>query len=115
MKPIGHCLLALALVATPVAAQDASEETAFDDALKEFGYAGGAAWQCAEDAGKGEIVENAMHVYNRLGQLFGTDRAFFFSAAFGAGSVDEFPTEDCAGYAAEFAEGLAQKGGEGTE
>jgi hypothetical protein len=29
-------------------------------------------------------------------QLFGTDRAFFFSAAFGAGTVDEIAAEDCA-------------------
>ncbi|MEO1275657.1 MAG: hypothetical protein AAFV96_09765 [Pseudomonadota bacterium] len=104
-----NCLLALALAATPAAAQDGrGDGAAFDDALKEFGYAGGAAWQCAADAGKGEIVESAMHIYNRLAQLFGTDRAFFFSAAFGAGSVDEIGTADCDRYAAEFAEGLRQ-------
>jgi hypothetical protein len=118
MRSTRHCLLALtlALAASPAAAQDeGAEDAAFDDALQDFGYAGGAAWQCAEDAGKGEIVENAMHVYNRLAQLFGTDQAFFFSAAFGAGTVDEIDTGDCDRFASEFAEGVAQGGTEGAQ
>ena len=109
------CLFALALAATPAAAQDGGEEDAFDDALKDYGYAGGAAWQCAEDADKGEIVESAIHVYNRLSQLFGTDRAFFFSAAFGAGTVDGIESGDCPRYAAEFAEGLQKGEREGAQ
>lgn len=109
MTSTRHCLLALALAlaVTPAAAQDeGAEDTAFDDALKDYGYAGGAAWQCAEGAAKGEVVENAMQVYNRLAQLFGTDRAFFFSAAFGAGTVDQIDTANCEQYAADFAAGL---------
>jgi len=118
MKSTRHCLLALtlALAASSAAAQDeGAEEAAFDDALQDFGYAGGAAWQCAEDTDKGELVDSAMHVYNRLAQLFGTDQAFFFSAAFGAGTVDEIDTADCGRFASEFKEGLMQGEAEGAE
>ncbi len=107
-------LLALCLAVTPAIAQD-DDDQSFDDALKEFGYAGGAAWQCAEDEDKGEIVESAMTVYNRVAQLFGTDRAFFFSAAFGAGTVDEIEAGECARYTADFSEGLKQGQSEGAQ
>ena len=103
------CLIAMVLAATPAIAQDDGDADApFDDALRDFGYSGGAAWQCAEGADKGALVEDAMHVYNRLMQLFGSDRAFFFSAAFGAGAVDDIDRGDCERYATEFAEGLTQ-------
>lgn len=115
MRSFSIGLLALCLAVTPAAAQDEGDDQSFDDALKDFGYAGGAAWQCAEDEGKGEIVESAMTVYNQVGQLFGTDRAFFFSAAFGAGTVDEIEAGDCAKHAADFSEGLKRGEGEGAQ
>jgi uncharacterized protein YdeI (BOF family) len=102
-------LFAAALCATPALAQEGDEE-AFDLALKEFGYAGGAAWQCATEDEKSALLDQSLRVYTRLTQLFGTDRAFFFSAAFGAGAVDDIASEDCAGYAAAFAEGLSEGG-----
>jgi hypothetical protein len=108
MRSIIIGIFAISLAITTAAAQDDGDDASFDDALKDFGYAGGAAWQCASDDGKGEIVESAFTVFNRLSQLFGTDRAFFFSAAFGAGTVDEIEAGDCAQYATDFAEGLMQ-------
>lgn len=105
----GSLLVAAALCTAPALAQEGDEE-AFDLALKEFGYAGGAAWQCAADDGKPALLDQSLQVYTRLTQLFGTDRAFFFSAAFGAGTVDDIAAEDCNGYATAFAEGLSEGG-----
>lgn len=56
---------ALALAA-PVFAEESADEQ-FSEALSDFGYAGGAAWQCAEGAEKNEIERSAMTAYNGKG------------------------------------------------
>lgn len=107
MRSFSIGLLALALAATPALAQDSGgDDETFDDALKNYGYAGGAAWQCAPEAGREAIVTDAMRVYTGVARLFGTDRAFFFSAAFGAGTVDDIDTASCEQFTADFAAGL---------
>lgn len=116
MKFARVCMVLAALSAAPALAQDDAEDTAFDEALKSFGYAGGAALQCADDAGKAALSEDALRVFNSLAQLFGTDRAFFFAASFGAGTVDEIDMAACADYTAEFAEALrAGRAARGSE
>lgn len=107
--------LATALVAVPAYAQEDGEDAAFDDALKNFGYAAGAAVQCAGEGDKAGLADDALGVFNRLVQLFGTDQAFFFSAAFGAGTVDAIDEGACETYTATFAEGLASAGTEEAE
>jgi hypothetical protein len=105
--PLAALLLASALVAPVAFAQEpGDEEAAFDDALKNYGYAAGAAVQCADEAEKSALVEEAAGVFDRIVQLFGTDQAFYFSAAFGAGTVDAIEEGTCETYTAAFAEGL---------
>lgn len=101
-------LAAASIMAASVVAAQApdDEDAAFDDALKSYGYSGGLAWQCAEEADRKAHIDNVMLVFNRLSQLFGTDRAFFFSASFGAGTVDAFDRATCARHVADFAQGL---------
>jgi hypothetical protein len=107
MRSFSIGLLAFVLAATPALAQDGGDEDgAFDEALKNYGYAGGAAWQCAPETGKDAVIADAMRVYNGVARLFGTDRAFFFSAAFGAGTVDDIDTASCERFSADFAAGL---------
>jgi hypothetical protein len=98
-------LLAL-LTCNPVLAQETEDEAAFDDALSRFGYAGGAEWQCSAEEGQRSVVAQVSDVFHRLTQLFGTDRAFTFAAAFGAGTVDAVDTTDCESYITGFADGL---------
>lgn len=78
-------------------AGDASvdDDQAFDDAVRQFGYAGGAAWQCSAATERSEIERQALLAYNGLARLFGTDQAFFFATSFGAGTMDEIKKEDC--------------------
>lgn len=94
------------LLVGPLRAQDdSSAEEAFDEALKNFGYTAGLAWQCSDSDGRPGRLDRTMEIYQRLTQLFGTDRAFYFAAAFGAGSVDTFDLEQCERHIADFESG----------
>lgn len=86
---------------------DNDTEESFDEALNQFGYAAGATHQCSTETEKEDVLRKVQHVYNRLAQLFGTDRAFFFSASFGAGSVDQIEPDSCDAYKAGFRDALA--------
>jgi hypothetical protein len=79
-------------------AQPPSEEAddeALDESFRRYGRAAGAAYQCAPAADKLRVVDDVRHAYTRIGQLFGTDRAFFFAAAFGNGSDQPFDKARC--------------------
>lgn len=107
LKTATMAALATALLAFgPARAQEIDEEAAFDEALNQFGYAGGAAWQCSDETARETVLGQATDVFHRLTQLFGTDRAFTFAAAFGAGTVDAIAPDACDSYIAGFADGL---------
>lgn len=76
----------------------ADDDEAFDDAVRQFGYTGGAAWQCSAATERSAIERQALQAYQGLTRLFGTDHAFFFASSFGAGTMDEVKKEDCARY-----------------
>ena len=111
---LGWMALAGALaVATPAAADDAADDArdeAFTQAVKDFGYAGGAAWQRGDEATKLKIERQALASFNGLSQLFGTDEAFFFSTAFGAGTMDQIDKANCPAFLKHF-EDSAKEGG----
>lgn len=100
------------LVSSPVIAQDkaapteAESDEAFDEALNQFGYAAGVTFQCGEGMEKAQALHRIQQVFNRLNQLFGTDRAFSFAAAFGAGSVDKIEPAKCDAYKRGFYDAL---------
>ena len=110
------CWMALAaalLFATPAIADDAADDAldeAFTQAVKDFGYAGGAAWQCGDDATKLKIERQALASFSGLSRLFGTDEAFFFSTAFGAGTMDQIDKANCPAFLQHF-EDSAKEGG----
>ena len=99
--------MTVSILCSHATAQDGDGDAAFDTSLKQFGYNGGAAWQCAEEQDKNALADDARRVFNRVAQLFGTDRAFFFSAAFDAGTTADIASGDCAAHEDAFAEGLA--------
>ena len=102
----------LAAAAPPASAEEADEDEQFTAALSDFGYAGGAAWQCAEGAQKNDIERNAMKAFNGLVRLFGSDEAFFFASAFGGGTTDAIDKANCASFAEHFKAGLTKAGAE---
>lgn len=107
-------VLAATLAFAPAAyadeAKEDAQDEAFSQAVKDFGYAGGAAWQCGDEAARGKIEQQAMTSFNGLAQLFGTDEAFFFSAAFGAGTSAPIDKSECGSFVKHFEDGL-KKGG----
>lgn len=99
------------MFATPVLADDqAQEEEHFTEAVKDFGYAGGAAWQCAEAEARTDIERQSMVSYQGLVRLFGSDEAFFFAAAFGAGTSAPIDKAECEAFTTQFREGLTKAG-----
>ena len=94
------------------AAQAEGDDTdeQFSEAVSDFGYAGGAAWQCADKGARKGIEQNAMTAYNGLIRLFGSDEAYFFATAFGAGTIDKIDSSKCAEFSKQFTDGM-KKGG----
>lgn len=85
---------ALARTSEAPAAED--EEDLFDERLREFGYWSGAALGCVAEARRTEFERRALETYSRIARLFGTDRAFFYAAAFGHGMAIEVDNSRCA-------------------
>lgn len=103
-------ITAVTVPSLPALAEDVDEDEQFTLAVKDFGYAGGAAWQCAADAERPGIEIQAITAYNGLAQLFGTDEAFFFSAAFGAGTSAAIDKAECGEFLKQFKDGMSKAG-----
>jgi hypothetical protein len=102
MKP--RHTIALALLVAPMLALAGTEDedARFDDAVRDFGFTSGAALQCAEAAQKPRIESQALKAYSGIVRLFGSDQAFFYAAAFGAGSVMPVDKAKCPEFIASF-------------
>lgn len=101
--------------ASPAIAQSekaavADEEEKFDEKLKEFGYWSGAAFSCVADARKAEIERKIIDTYQRIARLFGTDRAFFYAAAFGRGTGFEIEKSECPSFLEKFEKSTVVRG-----
>ena len=96
------CVLMIALLTgaagaqqpTPSVASDQEEEQ-MDTALRKFGYVSGHAFQCytGEQQAKAERV--ALDIATNIMRLFGSDRAFYYAAAFGAGASEQMDKAGC--------------------
>jgi hypothetical protein len=101
--------------ASPAIAQSekaaaADEEEKFDEKLKEFGYWSGAAFSCVADARTAEIERKIIDTYQRIARLFGTDRAFFYAAAFGRGTAFEIDQSECPAFLEKFEKSTVVRG-----
>jgi hypothetical protein len=95
--------IALLLCAPLVAgAQTDEEDAAFDQSVRDFGFTSGAALQCAKKSERAGIEADALKAYNGLVRLFGSDQAFFYAAAFGAGSTMEIDKSKCTEFSTAF-------------
>lgn len=73
----------------------ADEEETFDEKLRQFGYWSGVALMCVESTKTKEMELRVLGIYQRITQLFGSDRAFFYAAAFGYGTSIQVDPARC--------------------
>lgn len=87
-------------------AQTPDEEEELDNAIQRFGYVSGMAFQCVPDEESGTVEREAMQVFTGLSRLFGTDRAFFYAAAYGSGATTSVEDSRCDAAIRQFRETL---------
>src|SRR5262245_15249049 len=91
---IAGCLVLCLLTGIGVAQQPQStlptdqEEEQLDTAMRKFGYVSGQAFQCQSKEQQAKAERVALDVATNILRLFGSDRAFFYAAAFGAGASE---------------------------
>jgi hypothetical protein len=101
-------LSAVAQTARPVAAPPPAassaedEDLRFEESIRNFGFLSGATYQCLPEADRTAHDREVLKAYSGLVRLFGSDRAFFYAAAFGAGTSMSIDKAKCAGYIEDF-------------
>jgi len=107
MKKILFLIIAAYILSgTALAAQEIDQDESFDDAVRNFGFVSGLAHQCTPEENKVEVERSVLQAYTGLVTLFGSDQAFFYAAAFGAGSTTQFDRKECRKYLDAFGEEL---------
>jgi len=90
-----------------------SADAGFDRSIMEFGELAGAAYAClADDADLKRHEARVFDAYSKLIQLFGTERAFKFSASYGYGTAEQNDEKQCAAIVDRFTDkygAIAQK------
>ena len=84
----------------PTAVED--EDLRFEESIRNFGFVAGAAYQCLPEAERAAHDREVLKGYTGIARLFGTDRAFFFAAAFGAGTSTSIDKAKCTSYIEDF-------------
>lgn len=90
-------------------AQPVDDEEKFDDAIQQFGYVSGAAFQCAASNQAAAVERDVMRAFTGITRLFGSDRAFFYAAAYGAGATDKLDRSKCPQYVKQFQESIQKR------
>lgn len=85
----------------------ADEEEAFDEKLREFGYWSGVALSCVPESRQLEVERQVLSMYQRIVQLFGTDRGFFYAAALGRGTSVTVDESSCPEFLKKFEKAAA--------
>lgn len=96
--------------AQPTPAED--EDVKFEESIRNFGFISGAAYQCLAEADRGAHEREVLRAYSGIVRLFGSDRAFFYAAAFGAGTSASLEKGKCKGYIEDFRSAM-KSGGRG--
>jgi hypothetical protein len=95
-------LLPVLAAAQSKPAPSEDEDLKFEESIRNFGFVSGAAYQCLPEADRGGHDREVLKAYSGLVRLFGTDRAFFYAAAFGAGTSTGIDKAKCAAYLEDF-------------
>jgi len=85
------------------------QEEKFDDAIEQLGYISGAAFQCAKLNNAPSLEKDVMRVFSGITRLFGSDRAFFYAAAYGAGATASIDRNKCADYTRQFQQAIQKE------
>ena len=88
--------------AAPVPSLAEQEDLRFEEAIRGFGFVSGAAYQCLPEADRTAHDREVLTAFSGLVRLFGSDRAFFYAAAFGAGTSMSLDKTKCASYVEDF-------------
>ena len=95
------CLLlpAAAAAQQPAASQDSKvvvdDEEKMDTALRKFGFVSGQAFQCHTKEEQAKLERTALNAATNILRLFGSDRAFYYAAAFGTGVAEPIDQKAC--------------------
>jgi hypothetical protein len=89
-------------VALPPASTAEQEDARFEEAIRNFGFLSGATYQCLPESDRATHDREVLRAYSGLVRLFGSDRAFFYAAAFGAGTSMSIDKAKCSTYVADF-------------
>lgn len=97
---LASCLLACLLTGImpgrqPAPEQRADEEEQMDAALRKLGHLSGQAFQCHTKEQQAKLERTALDIATNILRLFGSDRAFFYAAAFGAGASEQMDQKAC--------------------
>ena len=85
----------LNLASPQESAAQTDDDDKLDESVNKFGTAVGSAYQCTAEADRDKLVGEARQAYTRIGQLFGTDRAFYFAVHFGNAAQAPFDKAKC--------------------
>jgi len=88
--------------AQPTMTPAEDEDVRFEESIRNFGFVSGAAYQCLPEADRVGHDREVLRAYSGLVRLFGSDRAFFYAAAFGAGTSMAIDKAKCAAYIEDF-------------
>jgi hypothetical protein len=103
---------AAAQTSTPAQADTESADVAFNQSLTDFGVLAGRVNGCVEANALAAHEERVFNMFSRIVQLYGTDRAFRFSAAYGHGATLEVEEDKCPEVIATFEAQIATAKGE---
>ena len=78
------------------------EDLRFEESIRNFGFVSGAAYQCLPETQRTAHDRDVLTAFSGLVRLFGSDRAFFYAAAFGAGTSMSLDKTKCASYIEDF-------------
>jgi hypothetical protein len=106
------CLLLAAMLPPAVLAQAPQpaaavspaeqEDLQFEDAIRDFGFVSGAARQCLPEASRAAHDRESLKSFSGLVRLFGSDRAFYYAAAFGSGASVAPDPAKCPAHLADY-------------
>jgi hypothetical protein len=99
---VAALLPVLAAAQPKPAPDDDDDDLKFEESIRNFGFVSGAAYQCLPEAGRTAHDREVLKAYSGLVRLFGSDRAFFYAAAFGAGTSMSIDKAKCANYIEDF-------------
>ena len=95
-------LLPILAAAQPKSTAEDDDDLKFEESIRNFGFVSGAAYQCLPEADRNAHDREVLKAYSGLVRLFGSDRAFFYAAAFGAGTSMAIDKAKCAAYIEDF-------------